>query len=67
MGVKSTIELTEKQAIDLYVELKMNTRGYKNKLKSEALLMSLNDLEDELMRLDDENCGGESFNNYLII
>jgi hypothetical protein len=66
MGVKSTIHLSRSMAELRYVALKLESEKLKRKYKAKAAALSDKELEDMLEKLDDENCGGESFNNYLI-
>lgn len=78
MGVKSTREITYKQALDFYVHFKekiykMNnfenaiTKELKEFWREEVKKLDKYDFELLLEKLDDADNGGESFNNYLII
>lgn len=60
MGVKSTQELTRKEAEDLYVQLRA-------KISNLALFLSDKDLEDELEFMNDWINDGQGFANYVII
>jgi hypothetical protein len=64
MGVKSTIELTRAEAEEKFIDLwtKMNRRY----IRSKAVCHSSRALEDILEKMDDDQAGGESFNNYRI-
>jgi hypothetical protein len=60
MGIKSTRELTRKEAELLYWQLH-------DKLHPRAIGVKDSMLEDELGRLNDEVNGGEGFTNYRIV
>lgn len=64
MGVKSTVYLTLREAMDKYAELK--GKQMRRALMAEALCMERSELEDALMRLNDEVAGGEGFENYTV-
>lgn len=65
MSVKSTKELTRKEAEDYYVELRK--KDMERIFKSEAVLRTDKELEDVLERLNDKIYDGEGFEDYLII
>ena len=58
MGVKSTVDLTRSEAIEMYLDLK--------KKLNKIYYFSNEYLEDELERMNDKYHGGEGFENYLI-
>lgn len=60
MGVKSTQELTRKQAEDLYAQLQARLNDFARHLTDEQL-------EDRLERMNDRVNGGEGFANYVIV
>jgi len=64
MGVKSTITLTREEAEEKYIYLKQDLM--KRKLRSEAVGMEDEELEDILCEMNDKASGGEGFENYSI-
>jgi len=65
MGVKSTRELTRKQAEELYVELRK--KDMERTFRAEAVQGTDKELEAVLERMDDEQHDGESYRNYSIV
>ena len=65
MGVKSTVRLTRAQAVERYVDLKIEAK--RRKLRQKAAQFTDEQLEDEVMRLNDEAHDGEGFENYSIV
>lgn len=65
MGVKSTIELTRKEAEEKYVSLVKD--DITRKILACAVSMDERQLENELERLNDKLHDGEGFENYLIL
>lgn len=66
MSVKSTVFLTTEQAIERYINLKVNSRKLLRKLRAKAIAMNRVELENKLEELNDENHGGEGYENYII-
>jgi hypothetical protein len=64
MGVKSTVRLTRREAIDLYVTHRL--ADLTPIARSEAIWMSDKDLEYALEKMNDSAKGGEGFENYII-
>lgn len=68
MGVKSTTELTRKDAELNYIDQKLKAK--ERKLQAKVAAMSDKELEDALEKLSDDDCiaqyGHTGFVNYLI-
>lgn len=64
MGVKSTVRLTRDEAEQKYVDL--NEVKILRQLKSIAVAMDDEELENTLESLNDKANDGEGFENYLI-
>lgn len=62
MSVKTTQTLTRKMAEDRFRIMVMNVYGH-----DWIAGLSDTELEDQLERVDDHMCGGESFRNYRIV
>lgn len=65
MGVKSTVVLTRVEAEEKYVMLKLR-ENRERQLLAEAVAMENKQLEDVLEEMNDNQAGGEGFENYLI-
>jgi len=65
MGVKSTVNLTRRQAIERMVDL--HIAANRRKIKAFYTAMGDRQIEDEFERMNDEAKGGEGFDNYTII
>lgn len=63
MGVKSTIHLSRNQAVSKAIELHMQLD---NSVVTRYMLMSEEELEDELQHMNDAVKGGEGYENYTI-
>lgn len=64
MGVKSTVQLTRREAIEKFADLKGKSK--RRKYEAQATSMDRRELEDKLMELNDAANGGEGFENYII-
>lgn len=64
MGVKSTVTLSRRQAIDAIVDWELEAMRRSLEGKNYALMDT--ELEDKLERLNDAAHGGEGFENYII-
>ena len=66
MGAKSTVELTRKRAIEMYIDHKLKVKRRKYELR--ALAMSNKELEDKLEKFSDaEFSDGVGLDNFSII
>ncbi len=54
------------EAVERYVNLKINNRKLLRKLRAKALAMNRTELEDKIEELNDENHDGEGYENYII-
>lgn len=70
MGVKSTVFLTREQAENRFVEayVKLHTSEFSLRVTARQLVKVMSDvtLEEELEEIEDENHGGECYENYII-
>lgn len=66
MGVKSTQQLSYDEAIEKYVELRMQQSQVRQQFEEEAKLMDMGELTSLLTEMDDDLHGGESYRNYQI-
>jgi hypothetical protein len=64
MGVKSTINLSRRVAEEKYVEFKLRTE--RRKFLGQAVAMENKQLENVLETMNDDQAGGEGFENYII-
>jgi hypothetical protein len=64
MGVKSTVRLTRREAINRYVDFRV--ADYIRFVRREAEMLTAVELEDIIERLNDKAKGGEGFENYII-
>lgn len=67
MDVKSTQCITRKEAEEKFVDLILQDESLKRHVRSLAVAMDNDELENEIEKIDDRLCGGESFRNYVIV